>query len=180
MAGIALTKDEVRTLLATDPASEAEDDGRGFWSTLFLPHPKTRGGGRIAELALTVAALPLVVAGVVGIGLFTMRRRRYRAQLLASARGEATVALMMSTFGTLTLFGFAPVSLVLAGNVAVWARAAVRGHAATERTRVLMRLAEPAAPERLPRPSAPVVKVPGKAPDVDAPTPLDQGPRLLR
>jgi hypothetical protein len=115
------SKDELLALLATDPTHSAARP-RGVIATMLLPHPGTAGLARAVELALTVVALPLVLAGIVGIALV---RLSFRSPVFALT-GEAVPALLMTIFGGLALWGVAPLPLVGASIAAVWLRALVR------------------------------------------------------
>src|ERR1700712_754080 len=61
-AGKKLSRDELRALIVSDEKLRPARS-RGVVSTLILPHPSTAGAARATELALTVVALPLVLAG---------------------------------------------------------------------------------------------------------------------
>src|SRR5215468_4161777 len=83
-----LSGDEIRALLATD-RSARDAEPRGLIQTLVLPHPATRGAARVAEVALTVLGLPLVISGALALAL-TRRARR-----TVASSGELPAALAM-------------------------------------------------------------------------------------
>ena len=173
-----LSSDEIRALLATDPTARALEQ-RGLIQTLVLPHPATRGAARIAEIALTVLGLPLVISGAAALALTR------RARLTAAAGGEVPAALAMTVFGGAGLLGL-PVALVGGSLAAIWLRALIRIRTARGRSVDLHRI-EPAPRERpasLPasvEPPAPVAAEEASA-QVQAPHPPARPgePRLLR
>jgi DNA-directed RNA polymerase subunit RPC12/RpoP len=173
-----LSGDEIRALLATE-RSVRDRDQRGLIHTLVLPHPATRGAARLAELALTVVGLPLVISGAIAIGLTR------RARLTAASGGELAAALAMTVAGGAGLLGL-PASLVGGSIAAIWLRALIRSRSAAGRGVDLHRIE--AAPVERPAPlPAPVESpAPPRAPEpvvsVAAPEPPAQArePRLLR
>jgi hypothetical protein len=153
-----------------------------MFETLVLPHPATRGAGRVAELVLTAISLPLVLAGV-GLAL-TRRRSLHRVR--SSSAGELTWAFAITVFGVLFL-RLLPVVWVAVPIGAVWARAVIRVRARGARGRDLQRI------ERVEKPVLPAARVlPAagasptsrdatlRAPDPSpAPPAPGDGPRLL-
>jgi hypothetical protein len=187
-----LSQDEIRALLATDPALRGAPPA-GLIHTYMLPHPETRGGARVAEAVLTLATLPMVIVGLASFGIFV----RKKPSPDAAPRGELGPVIAMTFMGGLGLWsaldmvGVAgvPMLAMLGGSLAaLWARGAIRWRSATARSRELARV------ERLPEAralTAPPVKAPeppaiasgageagARAPE-PAPPPADQ-PRMLR
>ncbi|HEX3481557.1 MAG TPA: hypothetical protein VHT91_41385 [Kofleriaceae bacterium] len=174
-----LSGDEIRALLATDPTARALEQ-RGLIHTLVLPHPATRGAARIAEIALTVLGLPLVISGAATLALTR------RARLTAAPGGELPAALAMTVFGGAGLLGL-PVALVGTSLAAIWLRALIRSRSAARRPVVDLHRIEPPPHERsapLPAPVEPPAPVQAGEPpaQVQAPHPPAQPgePRLLR
>jgi hypothetical protein len=131
-----LSKDEVSALIASDVRPAGEERGpRGLFAALVLPHRKTRGAWRAAEIALTVLGLPLVAGATLFVGTVRTVRRFHGARV-----GELTsliVALGPGNFGLwvfLSLVGVEqPLPWLVAPSAAVVARALVRA-AARRRT----------------------------------------------
>ena len=137
-----MSQDEIRAMIAVD--SPSPDEGDGKVSTLILPHPATRGLARTVELALTIATLPLVLAGVVTLAFARKRREKYE-----TGRGELVPTLAMAGLGGLgfaTILSLLDVStgmtIAITGGsmLALFVRAGIRGHAASARSRNLHRL----------------------------------------
>jgi len=165
-----LSGDEIRALLATD-ATTRETGSRGLIQALILPHPATRGAARVAEIALTVIALPLVVGAAITLALSR------RARLTVSAGGELPAALAMTVFGGAGLLGV-PVSLIGASVAAVWLRALIRSRSGARRGVDLHRIDPPHLDGPAVPPALPERVAPPAAPEPLA-TPADE-PRLLR
>ncbi len=73
LQGVALSREEVSALLATDRARDGDDGDRpGMFASLFFPHPRASGARRLVEVVLIVASLPLIA----GMLLLLLRRRR--------------------------------------------------------------------------------------------------------
>lgn len=163
-----LSGDEIRALLATDRSARGAEP-RGLIQTLVLPHPATRGAARVAEIALTLLGLPLVISGAVAIALTR------RARLTAAPGGELPAALAMTVFGGAGLLGL-PVALVGASIAAIWLRALIRIRSAHDRRADLHRI-EPPPRERL----APLLAPVEPSAPVQAPEPPARSgePRLL-
>lgn len=182
-----LSQDEIRALLATDPVARGAEAGRGMLHILVLPHPGTTGGVRVAELALTVLGLPLVLAGALSLALVR------RARKLPPGGGELSAALTMTVFGGLALIGQVPTLLVGASLAALWARTLLRVRAGGAHQVDLQRIDRP-APARAPvlpearavhdALAAPAAPAPPPAPAAPArpesPADPSAGPRLLR
>jgi DNA-directed RNA polymerase subunit RPC12/RpoP len=169
-----LSGDEIRALLATDQTVRAGEP-RGLIQTLILPHPATRGVARLAEVALTVVGLPLVISGAVSLGLTR------RARLTAASGGELPAALLMTVFGGAGLLGL-PVAVVGASLAAVWLRALIRSRAAGRRVdlhRIEPPPREPLAPPVIVDP-APAPPAPLASPRASEPPGQPGEPRLLR
>jgi DNA-directed RNA polymerase subunit RPC12/RpoP len=169
-----LSGDEIRALLATDRSSR-DREPRGLVPTLVLPHPATRGVARLAEIALTLVGLPIVVSGALAIALTR------RARLAASSGGELAAALTMTVFGGSGLF-LVPTPVVGASIAAVWLRAVIRIRSGARREVDLHRIDPPAreSPAPLAERSEPRAAAPLEAPLApEAPAPSGE-PRLLR
>jgi hypothetical protein len=117
MAKVAMSRDEVRALITvTSPPSQ----DRGILATVVLPHPETTGAARNAELALTVACLPLVISGALLLGfgrLFGRRRPTSEAGAVISmaAAGGLGLAWWLSDYGAAVAIGVTVVEIVLLG-----------------------------------------------------------------
>lgn len=184
-AGLAgkLSQDEIRALLATDPALRGAPPA-GLIHTYMLPHPETRGGTRVAETLLTLATLPMVIVGLASFGIFVRKKTPAEA-----SRGELGPVLAMTFMGgvglwsALDMFGVAgaPMLAMLGGSLAaLWARGVIRWRSATARSRELARV-EPLPEARAlvaPPVKEPEPPEPARAPE-PAPPPADQ-PRMLR
>lgn len=135
MAKVAMSHDEVRALitLTTPPAED-----RGLLATVVLPHPETTGSARNAELALTVACLPLVAAGtaLVGIGRLFGRKRTTSeagAVITMATAGGVGLAWWLSDYGAAVAIGVTVVEIVLLG---IRARVRVRASRAHRLTAI--------------------------------------------
>ncbi len=173
-----LSGDEIRALLATDRSARAGEP-RGLVQTLVLPHPATRGAARLAEIALTLVGLPLVISGAASIALTR------RARLTAASGGELSAALAMTVFGGVGLLGL-PALLVGASITAIWLRALIRSRAAARRSVDLHRIEPPPREHPAPPPARVELPAPDRAPEPpvsvrapEPPAPLGE-PRLLR
>lgn len=164
-----LSGDEIRALLATD-RSARDAEPRGLIQTLVLPHPATRGAARLAEIALTVLGLPLVISGAAAIAL-TRRARR-----TAASGGELPAALAMTVFGGAGLLGL-PAVLVGASIAAIWLRALIRIRSAPDRRADLHRIEPPPRERPAPLPARVEPPAPVQAPEPPA---RPGEPRLLR
>ncbi|UJR87070.1 hypothetical protein [Sandaracinus amylolyticus] len=77
-----VTSDEARALVTVAAVKdgfdvEGPDDEPGIVEGLVLPHPRTEGVGRWADIALTVVALPLVLASALALALLSLRAARF-------------------------------------------------------------------------------------------------------
>lgn len=152
-----LSSDEIRALLATDRTAR-DGEPRGLVQTLVLPHPATRGTARLAELALTLLGLPLVISGAVSIALTR------RARLTAASGGDLSAALAMTVFGGGSLL-WLPAPLVGASIAAVWLRALIRIRSAARLGVDLHRIEPPARERPAPPPARVEPPAPPKAPE---------------
>ena len=123
-------KDEIRALLVAKGAVPTHDDERDWLATLVLPHPATHGAARMLEVAMTLVALPFVLAGVV---FFAFHRLRKRGPI--TMRGEAGPLALMSLMGSLGAWavlsiagvsGGTTLAIVIVSIAALCVRAAVR------------------------------------------------------
>jgi hypothetical protein len=144
LAGKTLSPAEIRALVLTNAMLEPAP-AQGLIPTLILPHPSTTGVARIAELALTVASLPLVLTGALTLAVSrSVTRRKHEA-----ARGELAPVLAMLGLGgfglssvlSLAGVGFAT-NLAVTGlsMLALILRGAIRASAASQRRRELEQL----------------------------------------
>jgi hypothetical protein len=130
---VGLSADELRALATVTAPIEAD---RGVLATVVLPHPETTGGARNAELALTVACLPLVVAGALVFGMGRVFGRRTPtgeagAVVAMAAAGGTTLAWWLLDYGAAVAIGGTALEVVL---LAIRARIRVRasrGHRLT-------------------------------------------------
>jgi DNA-directed RNA polymerase subunit RPC12/RpoP len=164
-----LSGDEIRALLATD-RSARDAEPRGLIQTLVLPHPATRGAARLAEIALTLLGLPLVISGAAAIALTR------RARLTVAAGGELPAALAMTVFGGAGLLGL-PLALVGASIAAIWLRALIRIRSAPDRRADLHRIEPPPRERPTPLPARVEPPAPVQAPEPPA---RPGEPHLLR
>lgn len=184
---VKMSEEELRAMVAIHAPGYREP--RSLFKTLMWPHPRTRGAARGVEIALTIACLPLVLVGIMGMGI----GRRYLKAMNDISEGGA-VALMILVGG---------VSLVLhwgweffiAQSAMLSARAYIRIKA--NKAYDMLALAD-ADPEPIPearaeiRPSKPLPASPSQpmpvvAPKISAPqhTPASsalpsEGPSLLK
>jgi len=130
VAPVKLEGAEIRALLATSGQLQ-DDEERDWLATLVLPHPSTHGGARLAEIALTVVAMPFIACGVLTMALNRLRRSKGRMKM----RGELGPLALMSLMGSLgvwSVLGLAGASgttiwYVILGSIgALSARAALR------------------------------------------------------
>ena len=158
LAGKTVSHDEMAALLLFDGRDIAPS--QGVLATLILPHPHTRGVGRVVELVCTVIALPLVTVGAFTLAL---KNRRHRAAADATTGELAPVLAMtglggLGFYGVLSLAGLPPATIlsVLGASVsALIIRGMVRARVATSRSRRLLRVDKPASPtSTLSRPAA--------------------------
>ena len=169
-----LSGEEIRALLATD-RSTRDREPRGLVQALVLPHPATRGAARLAEIALTLVGLPVVVSAALALALTR------RARLTAASGGELSAALTMTVFSGSGLF-LVPTPLVVASIAAVWLRAVIRIRSAGRRGVDLHRIDPPAReqPAPLAERSEPRVAAPLEAPRAPEAPASSGEPRLLR
>jgi hypothetical protein len=133
LGNVALSADELRALATVTAPADAD---RGVLATVVLPHPETTGAARTAELALTVACLPLVVAGAMVFGLGRVFGRRTPtgeagAVVAMAAAGGVTLAWWLADYGAVVAIGATLAEVAL---LAVRARIRVRasrGHRLT-------------------------------------------------
>jgi hypothetical protein len=82
-----MSRDEARALLTMDainrPAGPPET-GIGSFGALFLPHPRTRGLARLAEVVLMVLGLPLIAGSMISMAI---SRRATRTRRHAMSEG---------------------------------------------------------------------------------------------
>jgi DNA-directed RNA polymerase subunit RPC12/RpoP len=162
-----LSNEEIRALIVTDPVARSAEPPRGMIQALVLPHPATSGAARIAEIALTVIGLPLVVSGAVVLS------RKRRARLTSAAGGELAPALTMTVFGVVGLIGLPPL-LVGASVAAVWLRALIRARVVARRVGDLHRVERAAGAPRPGLPTARALPAEPRAPAAAAP-PVEPG-----
>jgi hypothetical protein len=186
LAGKALSKEEVNALIAVH--APAEQPSEGLMQTLVLPHPTTHGTARVVELVCTIIALPLVIFGVLSVGLSRRRTRRKADE----TRGELVPVLAAGGLGGLGLWSalsFAGLSthatmiVIGVGLAALITRGAVRSHASSKRDRDLHRLAkpEPAPKPRLSKPELPPARIVTPAPEPHDPSaPPPDKPSILK
>ena len=109
IADVKLSPDEIRALVAVDQASrEGVDPPRGLVQTVLSPHPRTSGGTRTAEIALTIACLPIILCGLLPLA-FVRRVARGRATEVV---GEAGAVLTIAVSG-----GVGLASLLVGGDL---------------------------------------------------------------
>lgn len=125
-----LSTAEVGALLATD-VKAGRRIGQGPIATMILPHPNTTGVVRLAELALTVAAFPLAIAGAALVGF--ARRGRHATKPAPGPAAELTGVVIalgpggLGFYQALALLEVAdPLHYVIACGAAVIGRAALR------------------------------------------------------
>ena len=193
LAGKAVSTDEIIALLNVHEGATRKPD-RSLWDTLVAPHPETHGLGRNVELACTVVAFPLVIAGYVGLATKFWGRRTRDANY-----SELGAVAAMALFGApvlhlvLSMAGVSSAIWLTCGSlVALFARAWIRIRMSAKRD--LHRLAKPdavSAVSALPVASANPTPVAPSNPthvapiQTSAPTPvalasLDDGPSLLK
>ncbi len=181
LAGKALSKDEVKALIAIHGADE--EPAHGMLPTLIFPHPTTHGSARAVELACTVVALPLVILGALSVGL-SRRRGRMRAE---QTRGELTPVLAASGLGGLGLWsvlsllgasGTATIVIITGSIAALITRGVIRAHASSRRSRDLHRLDRPEPPARRSSQQLPEARVASGPISVVSPARSTEAPRM--
>ncbi len=130
-----VTLEEARALLAISEAREgrgdSHDDEPGLFAALLLPHPRSAGLAWGAEVALTVVALPLIVASMLG-AFFAWRSLRHADRTMERGLVPRLVALasgvgLMSSLSFVTdLSSEAVWGLVGVCCAALLARAGIR------------------------------------------------------
>jgi len=151
LADAKLSPAEINAMLAFDSAGDAAPS-RGLLQALLIPHDRTQGIARVAELVLTAVCLPMILAGVLMLA-FDRRRARTREAQDAMA-GEAGPVVAMIVAGTITLATIltflvsttttvAVIGIEIAGLIV---RAVIRSRANESNGRSLTRV------ERSPRP----------------------------
>ncbi len=141
MAKAKLSSEEVAALLAVEAANApAPATGPGLFSVLLLPHPMTRGVGRLLDVVLTIAAVPMIVGGLILLVSFGRRRGFAVATRRLKGRVELTAALFAAVLGTasLAIIGVliplpveaSPMAVAAIGSGALFLRLFVRSAAA--------------------------------------------------
>jgi hypothetical protein len=141
-----LSPDEIRALLLTDTALRAgEPHSEGLFSTLVVPHAATTGLSRTLEVVLTIACAPLILAGLIALGL----RRSVARNKITATSGELTPIIVMTVFGALPLqfiLGLLDVAgatqawIILGSIGGLFVRGALRARAASARSGELLRV----------------------------------------
>lgn len=181
-AGIGpLSRDEAAALLAL--ADRGGGSGQeGMFAILVLPHDRSHGGARLAQLALTAFGLPLIAAGAPMV-LFAYWRTRRAAHATTSEWGAVGMLGVLGAplaFFLLTMVGLGAAiagPLVVAMLVGLLVRAGIRTRVDEARSRALSRLdtAAPLPPARAT--AAPRATPPAAAPP-PSPSPSTSSPRL--
>ncbi|MDQ3034205.1 MAG: hypothetical protein M3Y87_17485 [Myxococcota bacterium] len=139
-----VSSEEARAMLSVSAVRagddvEAEADEPGVFAGMVLPHPRSSGGTRVAEIVLTVIAAPLVALSLVALASLYLRVLRFGG-LRARPAGFRIFGGIAGAFA-LGCFLFAAdlsttvVAAVLAIEVAaLLARAAVRSVAKRRRS----------------------------------------------
>jgi hypothetical protein len=113
-----ISAEEARALIAIDAAARDRPKGGEPFDILgwmFAPDPMSRGRARLAEMVLTVLALPVFVAGIIGAGLAMVAIARSRAR-----GGDRAISTAVVILGAITLFFAASsTSLGTAGAIAI-------------------------------------------------------------
>jgi hypothetical protein len=130
-----VTSEEARALLAISEAREGRDDDHdddpGLFAALLLPHPRSAGPAWAAEVVLTVVALPLILASMLG-AFFAWRSLRHADRAMERGLLPRLVAIasgvgMMSSLSLVTdLSSTALWSLIGACCAALLGRAGIR------------------------------------------------------
>lgn len=180
---VKMSKDELQALVAV--AAPGYEAPRGLWKTLLWPHDETRAGVRTAETLLTIACLPMVLAGLGTIGV---GRWLSRSKVLLAAPGEYGAAMFMTVVGGIGLLlalGGETYSLPIIAAEAgmLWTRAWLR-HTSTRKyklTAVAKAEPQPALPVAQARISGSQQTVPKLASPAPAPVQPSSGePALLK
>jgi hypothetical protein len=140
-----VSADEARAMLAVAAAREgrgveaaAADQDPSLIAWLLLPHPRSSGGARMAEIVLTVLALPLVAATAFGAFLAwrtILRARRLGHPSLAQQTVFASGIFVLGTSLWATGLGLGTAIGVTVGCVvAVVIRAVIRSRSAARGT----------------------------------------------
>lgn len=142
-APLEVSAEEARALLAVSDVGAGHDvespaDEPGVFAGMLLPHPRSSGGTRAAEIVLTALAAPLIAVSLVSLALLYLRASRF-----GGLRGRPAAFRVGGTItGTLVLgsilfaagLGTLAVILILGGQLAaLTARAALRSAAKRRR-----------------------------------------------
>jgi len=131
-----LSADEIGALLAVD--APGPESPQGLFQTLLLPHPRTYGIARIAEVVLTIGCLPMIIVGAITL-VFGRRR---------DMPGEIMPVVVMSGVGgvglgsILALVMDVPTALAIVGAeiAGLIVRGVIRSRAAETRSQALTRI----------------------------------------
>jgi hypothetical protein len=174
-----MSAEELRAFVQV--AAPGYEAPRGIYTTLLWPHPETRGSRRTLEIVLTVACLPMVLAGMGMTRLARLTTRR----TLTQTPGEGGAVMLAILSGGIGLF------FSLLGQGALTALGVIAVESALLCTRAYIRvtssrahkLLEVAKPDPRPRPSArslPVRSASGRIAAQPAPPPPSGDPTLLK
>ncbi|WP_053236523.1 hypothetical protein [Sandaracinus amylolyticus] len=138
-----VTSDEARAVAKVAAVKdgidvEGPEDEPGIVEGLFLPHPRTHGVGRWADIALTVLALPLVMASALALAFLSLRAARFGGmrgrpasfRILGVCTGAGLLLSLVSRWTVDTTLLFAIVGAQLAALVV---RGALRSAAKAKR-----------------------------------------------
>ena len=105
---VKMSAEEIQAFLITDAdhlRSQASlASGRGVLEMTILPSSSTLGVARWLDIALTVACLPLLLSGLVGVALKKLFSKAGKASLADVRGGEYTTVLVTMLVGTSVLW----------------------------------------------------------------------------
>lgn len=106
-----VTPEEARAILAAHTAMRGPDaaleDPPGIFAALLLPSAYASAGARLAEVALTLVALPLLACSMLGAALAWRTLRRMQSRAGAGAAGARLAALASGSMVLWWLAGLA-------------------------------------------------------------------------
>lgn len=130
-----VSSEEARALIAIADAKEGRvddhDDEPGLFAALLLPHPRSAGPAWGAEVALTVLALPLIAASMLG-AFFAWRTMRHADRAMERGLAPRLFAIVSGAgvLSSVDLFtdegAHVGAWLIGVGSAALLARAAIR------------------------------------------------------
>lgn len=147
---LTLSGDEAKALLAMNDRGSAPAGAVGAFAMLVLPHERTHGSARTAELVLTVLGSPVVLLGAPMVLLSGRMLRRSVHTTTSELSAVAMVGLLGAPLAYSVakwIVGSAPLALAIATVMlgALVMRGMIRSGVTHDRSRLLSALDEPTA-----------------------------------